>query len=99
MTRTVRVLRRAQHDLAEIHRYIEREKPDAADRFLDRLLDTLDSLHDMPERGGVPRDARLASLGYRVLVVDEYLILYKIVRSHVRVYRVVHGRRRYQHLL
>lgn len=99
MTPVVRVLRRAQNDLAEIHRYIERERPGAADRFLNRLLDTLDSLHDMPQRGAVPRDPRLASLGYRVLVVEEYPILYKIVRSHVRVYRVVHGRRRYQHLL
>lgn len=99
MKRAVRVLRRAQNDLAEIHDYICRDRRDAADRLIAKLLDVIESLENLADRGVAPRDERLRSLGYRVLIEGEYLIFYKTVRSQVRVYRVVHGRRRYRHLI
>ena len=37
--------------------------------------------------------------GYRHLARGEYLIFYKVLPSVVRVYRVLHGRRRYQNVL
>jgi toxin ParE1/3/4 len=95
MKRTVRILKRAQNDLEEIQRYIRRDRPDKADQLVENLLGCIESLEEMPDRGVVPRDERLASLGYRVLIEQEYLVFYKVLRSQVRVYRVVHGRRRY----
>lgn len=97
--RSVRILRRAQDDLAEVHRYIRRDRPDAADRLTDKLLDAIESLEITPERGMMPRDQCLRDLGYRVLVQGEYLIFYKVLPRQVRVYRVLHGKRRYAHLL
>lgn len=99
MKRHVRVLRRAVADLEEIQRYLERDRPDAARRQLERLLDTVDSLAEQAERGAQPRDERLKRLGYRFLVRDAYLIFYKIGRTAVRVHRVLHGRRRYASIL
>ena len=99
MTRTVRILRRAQFDLMEILRYVERDRPDVAKRIAERLLDSIESLGEMSERGAVPRDERLAALGYRVLVQGEYLVFYKVLRTQVRVYRVLHGRRKYAQLI
>ena len=99
MKRSVRVLRRAQNDLIEIQNYIRRDRPNAADRLIAKLLDTIESLQQLADRGVVPRDERLRSLGYRVLIEGEYLVFYKNLRAQVRVYRVVHGRRRYRHLL
>jgi len=95
----VRVLRRAERDLLEIQRYIARDSPAAADRVVDGLLDSIESLNGSPLRGAVPRDERLKGLGFRFLVVPPHLVFYKVVRSELRVYRVLHGKRAYQDLL
>ena len=99
MKHAVRILRRAQADLEEIQRYVERDQPDAAVRLIEGLLDEIESLGRLPSRGVVPRDDRLKILGYRVLVEGQYLIFYKPLRTQVRVYRVIHGRRRYEHMI
>ena len=99
MKRAVRVLRRAQNDLIEIYNYVRLDRPNAADRLIAKLLDALESLEELPSRGAVPRDERLRTLDYRVLIEGEYLIFYKTLRTQVRIYRVVHGRRRYRHLV
>ncbi|MFQ5665311.1 MAG: type II toxin-antitoxin system RelE/ParE family toxin [Candidatus Binatia bacterium] len=99
MTRSIRVLRRAQADLLEIRAYIARDRPAAADSIVADILDLLGTLRRFPDRGAVPRDARLRRMGYRYLVHGEYLIFYKVLRSHVRIYRVVHGRRQYKAVL
>ena len=99
MKRSVRILRRAQSDLEEIQRYVERDRPRAAARLVDRLLDAIESLERLPESGVVPRDTRLATLGFRVRIEGEHLVFYKVMRTQLRVYRVLHGRRRYGRLV
>ena len=99
MNRQVRLLRRALADLEEIGKYIERDRPAAAKRVVTRLLDVAESLAASPERGARPRDARLRRLGFRFVVVRPYVVLYKVGRRIVYVYRVIHGRRRYQGVL
>ena len=47
----------------------------------------------------MPRDQRLRDLGYRGLIQREHLVFYKVLPRQVRVYRVLHGRRRYADLL
>ena len=96
---SVRILRRAQNDLVEIYRYILSDRPDAADRFVGKLVDAIESLEINPARGTVPRDQRLRDLGYRVLIQGDHLVFYKVLPRQVRVYRVLHGRRRYADLL
>jgi len=99
MKRSVRILRKAQSDLREILDYVQRDRPEAADRLLRRLLGDIESLETLPNRGTVPRDSRLSRLGFRVLVVGDYLVFYKVLRSQVRVYRVLHGPRKYEHMI
>lgn len=99
MKRSVRVLQRAQSDLTEIRNYVGRDRPTAAEHLVAKLLDSIESLAQLAERGTVPRDERLRRLGYCVLIKGEYLIFYKILRAQVRVFRVLHGRRRYRHLI
>jgi plasmid stabilization system protein ParE len=99
MKRPVRILVRAQSDLAQIQRYVERDRPGAAIRLVERLLDTIAALESHPRSGIVPRDERLAGLEFRVCVQGEYLVFYKVLPSVVRVYRVLHGRRKYAALI
>jgi addiction module RelE/StbE family toxin len=99
MNRTVRILRRAQADLDEIKRYVERDRPQAAMKLLEQILSGIESLQDYPDRGKTPLDERLRLLGFRVLIQGDYLVFYKVLRRQVRVYRVIHGRRKYEHLV
>ncbi|MBA3462255.1 MAG: type II toxin-antitoxin system RelE/ParE family toxin [Deltaproteobacteria bacterium] len=99
MKRTVRVLRRAERDLQQIYDATARETPSRADVFIDRLLDRIASLASMAHRGATPRDPTLAMQGFRFLVEEPYLVFYKVLRSQVRVYRVLHGHRAYRDLL
>ncbi|MEK6609222.1 MAG: type II toxin-antitoxin system RelE/ParE family toxin [Myxococcota bacterium] len=99
MKHRVRVLRRAQGDLSGIADYLARDAPAVARRVVDGLLSALESLADLPTRGARPRDPRLRRLGFRCLVVGPHLVFYKVLGRTVRVYRVVHGRRAYAHLL
>ena len=99
MSRSVRVLRRAQRDLQTIYDFVAREAPHRANAFIDGLLDAIESLGTMSERAAVPRDEVLASRGFRALVHGAYLVFYKLTRSQVRVHRVIHGHRAYRDLL
>lgn len=99
MRRPVRVLRRARRDLIEMQGYVWRDNPLAAERLVEDLLRQIEYLGALPLRGARPKDSRLRVAGYRYIAHREYLIFYKVLPSVVRVHRVLHGRRRYQHLL
>lgn len=89
----------AQRDLSDLLDYIARDNPRAARDCVDRLERTVGRLAQFPKSGRRPRDPRLDRLGYRVLVVDDYLVFYVIRRRTVQVRRVIHGARRFGFLL
>lgn len=93
------MLGRAARDLQQIHDFLGREAPTRADRLIDALLDAIESLATMSDRGAVPRDPTIAGHGYRFLVCGRHLVFYKVLPRQVRVYRVLHGSRRYRGLL
>lgn len=99
----VRVLRRAERDLEEIQRYIAQDSPFPSDQVasttIDRLLDRIESLERLPRRGARPRDERLRRNDYRFVMEPPYLIFYKIRKSQVWVYRILHGKRAYERIL
>jgi plasmid stabilization system protein ParE len=97
--RTVRVLRRAQRDLQQIYDYVAREAPLRADSFIDGFLDAIESLDEFSDRGATPRDSVLRRRGYRYPKHRKYLVLYKVLQRQARVYRIVHAKRAYRHLL
>ena len=99
MTPRVRVLRRAALDLLEIRRFVALDNPEVAERLSRSIIKRLEGLETFPNSGAIPRDLRLRRRGYRFLVEGDYLIFYKLRSSQVRIHRIVHGRRRYAHLL
>ncbi len=99
MKKPIRILRKAQQDLIEIRDYVALDEPRASIRLIDKLLERIECLAEFPETGVVPRDKNLKARGYRALIERDYLIFYKILKRQVRVYRIIHGRRKYRHLL
>jgi len=85
-------------DLRCIADYIARDDEKRALELMEKIDTALGRLEDFPESGAVPRDAVLARMGYRVLVVSSFLVFYTMEEDVVEVHRVIHGRRRYAHL-
>jgi plasmid stabilization system protein ParE len=99
VTYRVRILRRAQHDLVELDRYLEIEAPNRREDALEAILGAIERLGRLPRSGPAARDERLGALGFRYLTVGDQLVFYKIAAREVRVYRVLHQRRAYWRLL
>lgn len=82
---------RAQQDLKEIVEYIARDSKAYAQSFGLRLRSSVDRLSEFPESGRViPEDPEC---GVREVIVQNYRVLYRIVRKRVVILTVVHGAR------
>ena len=90
---SVRLLSLAEKDLEELLTYVAAENATAALNLADKIEKELFTLGAHPWLGKIPNDESLAAIGYRVLVVENYLIFYKVTRKTVLVYRIIHGAR------
>jgi plasmid stabilization system protein ParE len=94
----VRLLRIAEDDFLEIVQYISADRPSAADALATKIEKSLHLLSKNPHLGRVPEESELAQLGYRYLVVEEYLTFYTIESQSIFVHRILHGARDYLNL-
>jgi antitoxin ParD1/3/4/toxin ParE1/3/4 len=78
-------------DLDDIRDYIARENPDAADRVMSEVFDTLRRLVTFPHQGH--RRPDLSSRPLRFTLVREYLIAYAPEEKPLWVVAVMHARR------
>ena len=78
-------------DLDDIRDYIAQENPDAADRVMSEIFDTIRALVPFPNQGH--RRLDLTSRPLRFTLVREYLIAYAPDEKPLWVVAVMHGRR------
>ncbi len=79
----VKLTPRAFRDLEEIFKYIALEKlaPENARGQTDRIRDALKTLSTMPQSHQDRQIGRYGSRGYKQLLVDNYLVIYRIDES------------------
>lgn len=95
----VRYLLAAQQDLTDILNYIRQDNPTAAYKLIQEFDKVVSGLEEFPNIGVIPKDLRLKSLNYRMLVIDNYLVLY-IIKDHIiEIRRIIHGKRKYSFIL
>jgi len=97
--RAVRLLRLAEEDFTDIVTYISAQRPQAAEVLAQRIEKSLKLLSVNPYLGRVPNDTMLVELGYRYLVVQDYLIFYVCEDQTIYVHRIIHVARDYRELL
>lgn len=101
MSFTVRLTRDALIDLEEIYDWIAaHDSPERAAHVQDRIIDVIEALAKLPERGAHPRE--LLALGirqYRETFFKPYRIIYAVEGNGVDVYVIADGRRDMQSLL
>jgi plasmid stabilization system protein ParE len=90
---TVRLLSIAEQDLVDLVSYVAAEDSRAAVEVLDHIEARLEALQSHPFVGRVPHNPKLTALGYRALVIDNYLVFYKVKGHAVLVHRILHGAR------
>jgi toxin ParE1/3/4 len=96
---TVRLLRAAEEDLSEIYEYLAAENPRAAEAILSRIEKDLQLLTRQPQLGRIPADEELVRMGYRYLVIGDYLSFYTLEGQTILTHRIIHGARDYLRVL
>ncbi|WP_174279543.1 type II toxin-antitoxin system RelE/ParE family toxin [Sphingomonas bacterium] len=91
----------AEADLTSITDFMEQHySVEAADAFLVRLLDRIDSLEQFPFRGAVPKELQeFDEDAYRQLVSGNHRVFYRVDGEVVTVVLVADGRRDMRSLL
>ena len=97
--RTARLLRVAENDFSEIVTYLAVENRAAAEMIATKIEKNVTRLSFYPYLGKIPKDEELGRLGYRFLVVENYLIFYTIEEQTILIHRIIHGARDYINLL
>jgi toxin ParE1/3/4 len=95
----IRFLSIAEEDFNEIISFIAADNPTAADKIANKIEKNLELLSDNPNLGRIPREEEIKNLGYRYLIVQDYLIFYTIEESTIFIHRILHGARDYKALL
>lgn len=98
----VYLLPRAELDQADIYQYLAQESAALAQRFLDGVAETIDSLRDsalpgMPWQSDHPRLASVRWSPVRGFKI--YLLIFRLDFERLEVIRIVHGARDIESLL
>lgn len=89
----LRYLPAAQSDLISILDYIAQGSANRALAFVHKLDERIKILERNPYLGRVPRHPKLRESGYRILIIETYLVFY-IIRGHtIEIHRIVHSSR------
>jgi addiction module RelE/StbE family toxin len=94
---------KAQDDLTQIFDYIfmSLSAPIVAENLIDKIKKGCKRLSAHPYSCPILHDDVFSKKGYRLLVVDNFIIFYQIDESNliVRVMWVIYGKRKYQLLM
>ena len=71
--------------------YIERDNPDAAIRWTERIFEAASKLEAHPERGRMVPEVQRPEI--RELLVGNYRVIYRVGKGQVSILTVRHGRR------
>jgi toxin ParE1/3/4 len=96
---SVQYLPVAQNDLVAILDWIAKDSPARAVAFVDTVAKRIGRLESHPSLGRMPRHEKLKQLGYRILIVDRYLVFYVLRGQNVEIHRVLHGSRQLDDIL
>ncbi|MDF9406763.1 MAG: Plasmid stabilization system protein [Pelotomaculum sp. PtaB.Bin013] len=88
----------AKQDLQDIIDYVNELSPDGAIKLYDEIVEKIGSLSQMSLRCPFVKNPLLKVKGYRVLVVNNYLLFFIVREKTVEIRRIIYGRRRYEFL-
>jgi len=71
----------------------------AANTLATKIEKNLELLSENPKLGRIPRDEEIRNLGYRYIIIQNYIIFYTIDEKTILIHRILHSARNYKSLL
>lgn len=81
----------AIQDLESIRAYIAKDSEYYAIRFVDKVIEAIDGLQDLPLRGRSVPEAEEENI--RELVFQNYRIIYRVEDRRILILTIIHGSR------
>ena len=91
----------SKQDLIDIKRYMKYnlQEPNTAQKLIAKIKKEIDSLKDNPEMFSIIDDDIIKRFKIRKLVIDNYIVFYRINDENIQIVRVMYGRRNWITLL
>jgi plasmid stabilization system protein ParE len=89
----VSITRAAENDIDQAWSFIAQDSPEAADKFISRLEEQIETLEIFPNRCALIPENEILGTRYRHMVYGDYRTVFRVARRTVYVLRVIHGAR------
>ena len=91
----------AKEDLIRIKQYIKYnlQEPETANKLISKIRKSIKNLNDNPEIYAIIDDEIIRKLEIRKLIVDNYIVFYRIKNISIEIVRIMYGRRNWINLL
>ena len=91
----------AKEDLIGIKQYIKYnlQEPETANKLISKIRKSIKTLKENPEIYTIIDDDIIRKLNIRKLVVDNYIVFYRIKNDNIEIVRIMYGRRNWINLL
>ena len=91
----------SKQDLIGIKQYIKYnlQEPDIAQKLISKIRKQIKSLKYTPEIYAIIDDDIIKKLEIRKLIVDNYIVFFRIKNDSIQIVRIMYGRRNWINLL
>ena len=91
----------SEQDLIGIKQYIKYnlQEPDIAQKLICKIRKQINSLKYSPEIYAIIDDDIIKKLEIRKLIVDNYIVFFRIKNDSIQIVRIMYGRRNWINLL
>lgn len=91
----------SKEDLVGIKKYIKYnlQESETVNKLISKIRKSIKSLKDNPEIYTIIDDVIIRELEIRKLIVDNYIVFYKIKNESIEIVRIMYGRRNWINLL
>ena len=91
----------SKQDLIDIKKYIKYnlQEPKTAQTLISKIKNSIDKLQNNPQIYSIIADDFIKKMEIRKLIVDNYIVFYKIQHSSIQIVRIMYGRRNWINLL
>lgn len=91
----VNFLQNELEDLEEIILYLAQDSVKSAKQFNEKVVVASKRSECFPKMGRFIPDKKMQESGFRMIVIDSYLLFYKIYGDEINVLRILHGKTNY----
>lgn len=91
----------SKEDLVGIKKYIKYnlQEPETAKKLISKIRNEINNLKDNPRVYSIIDDDLIRKLEIRKLIIDNYIVFYRIKNNNIEIVRVMYGRRNWINLL